>query len=62
MSTEKKGYTAKVERGERPFQYSAEYQAWLSAARSGRDRALAEADQAWRKRFLGRPHQPVFAD
>lgn len=47
----KQGYALKTERGERPFIYSAEYQDWHNAVIRKDDRATAEADRAWRRRF-----------
>lgn len=51
---EKKGYALKVERGDRPFQYSTEYRDWFAAVRRNDLRAKEEADRAWRARFLRR--------
>lgn len=48
MAAEKKGYALKAERGERPFRYSPEHEAWRSATPGHRK---DEADRAWRRRF-----------
>jgi hypothetical protein len=52
--SEKTGYCLKVECGERPFSYSAEYQGWTEAVKRRDDRAMTEHDRAWRKRFCKR--------
>ena len=58
--SDKQGYALKTERGERPFLYSAEYADWKAAILRKDDRATAEADRAWRRRF--RPMAAVRAE
>lgn len=51
MSQEKRGYSLKVERGFAPSIYSTEYQDWRRATMRRDDRAAADADRAWKRRF-----------
>lgn len=52
---DKHGYALKVERGERPFIYSAEHADWKTAVERKDDRATNDADRAWRRRFRPMP-------
>lgn len=57
MAQEKHGYSLKVERGERPFIYSAEHADWKSAVLRKDDRGQSEAVRAWGRRFSMWPKQ-----
>lgn len=54
MAVEKRGYALKVERGERPFVYSAEYQEWHKAVLRKDDRATSAAAHDWARRYGAR--------
>lgn len=60
-ASEKTGYALKVELGNRPLLYSAEHADWKLAVLRKDDRAQAEADRAWRRRFRPLPTRPEAA-
>lgn len=50
-------YVAKAANGDRPFQYSVEYQDWKAAVLKNKEREIAEADRRWRARFGRSPQK-----
>lgn len=53
--SDKTGYALKVERGERPFIYSAEHSDWKAAVLRKDDRAQVASALAWARRFRPTP-------